>query len=286
MPGLYTGATGLWGGFAGLLYGTSGLSTPPGLLADAGWSPLALFSGGAEGAWYDPSDFSTMFQDAAGTVPVTAVGNPVGRILDKSGRGNHASQSTPTARPVLGQDGAGRYYLSFDGVDDFLVTGNVNFSATDKMSIFSGFTKLSDATTSKTLLGLSINPISTLSTFIVNTTQTIGSGIYGWRIRGDSTATGLPAAGFSSPITSVLTCLGDISGSLRTMRVNAIQRATSSLAIGTGNLISAPLFIGSIGGGSSFFNGYVYSLIAVGSLASSSQIVETETWVNAKTGAY
>lgn len=34
MPGLYTGATGLWGGFAGLLYGSSALSTPPGLLAD------------------------------------------------------------------------------------------------------------------------------------------------------------------------------------------------------------------------------------------------------------
>lgn len=34
MPGLYTGATGLWGGFTGLLYGTSALSTPPGLLAD------------------------------------------------------------------------------------------------------------------------------------------------------------------------------------------------------------------------------------------------------------
>jgi len=33
MPGLYTGAQGLWGGQAGLLFGTS-LSTPPGLLAD------------------------------------------------------------------------------------------------------------------------------------------------------------------------------------------------------------------------------------------------------------
>lgn len=34
MPGLYTGAQGVFGGFAGLLYGTS-LSTPPSLLADA-----------------------------------------------------------------------------------------------------------------------------------------------------------------------------------------------------------------------------------------------------------
>ena len=34
MAGLYTGATGLWGGFTGLLFGPSALSTPPGLLAD------------------------------------------------------------------------------------------------------------------------------------------------------------------------------------------------------------------------------------------------------------
>ena len=44
----------------------------------------ALFAAGEQGAWYDPSDFSTMFQDAAGTTPVTAVEQPVGLILDKS----------------------------------------------------------------------------------------------------------------------------------------------------------------------------------------------------------
>ena len=60
-----------------------------------------LFGSGQQGAWYDPSDMSTLFQDSAGTVPVTAVEQPVGRILDKSGRGNHASQATTTQRPVL-----------------------------------------------------------------------------------------------------------------------------------------------------------------------------------------
>jgi hypothetical protein len=102
MPGLYTGAVGLWGGFPGLLYGSTSLSTPPGLLADAaGFSPASLFAAGEQGVWYDPSDFSTMFQDSAGTTPVTAVEQPVGRILDKSGRGNHATQATSAARPVL-----------------------------------------------------------------------------------------------------------------------------------------------------------------------------------------
>lgn len=36
------------------------------------------------GALFDPSDLSTLYQDAAGTTPVTAVEQPVGLMLDKS----------------------------------------------------------------------------------------------------------------------------------------------------------------------------------------------------------
>ena len=43
-----------------------------------------LFANGEQGFFYDPNDLSTMFQDAAGTVPVTGAGQPVGLILDKS----------------------------------------------------------------------------------------------------------------------------------------------------------------------------------------------------------
>lgn len=53
------------------------------------------------GAWFDPEDLSTMFQDAAGTTPVTALEQPVGRWLDKSGNGNHAIQSITASRPTL-----------------------------------------------------------------------------------------------------------------------------------------------------------------------------------------
>lgn len=81
----------------------------------------ALFANGEQGAWYEPSlTNGTLFQDAEGTTPVTAVGQPVGLMLDKSGRGNHATQPTAAKRPVIQQDGAGKYCLAFDGVDDVL----------------------------------------------------------------------------------------------------------------------------------------------------------------------
>lgn len=59
------------------------------LMQKAGlWTPAKLFAAGEVGAWYDPSDLTTMFVDRAGSTPVLPVGTvadqPVGLILDKS----------------------------------------------------------------------------------------------------------------------------------------------------------------------------------------------------------
>jgi hypothetical protein len=43
-----------------------------------------LFAAAEPGVWYDPSDLTTLFQDNAGTTPVTAPGQTVGLMLDKS----------------------------------------------------------------------------------------------------------------------------------------------------------------------------------------------------------
>jgi hypothetical protein len=82
------------------------------------FDPTSLFSG-ETGGWWDPSDMSALFQDSAGTTPVTAADQPVGRIEDKSGNGNHLLQATSTERPYLRTDGT-YWWLEFDGVDDFL----------------------------------------------------------------------------------------------------------------------------------------------------------------------
>ncbi len=44
----------------------------------------SIFANNEQGFVYDPNDLRTMFQDAAGTIPVTGVGQPVGLMLDKS----------------------------------------------------------------------------------------------------------------------------------------------------------------------------------------------------------
>lgn len=62
---------------------------------------VAAIAGQYNGAFFDAQDMSTMYRDAAGTVPVTAMEQPVGLWLDKSGRGNHAMQSITASRPVV-----------------------------------------------------------------------------------------------------------------------------------------------------------------------------------------
>lgn len=85
------------------------------------FNPLSLFSGGKKGVWYDPSDKSTLFQDAAGTIPVTKDGDPIGLMKDKSGNGYHATQTVSASRPTYRTDGI-LHWLDFDGGDDYLVT--------------------------------------------------------------------------------------------------------------------------------------------------------------------
>lgn len=75
---------------------------------------------------------NTLFQDVAGTVPVTAVGQSI--ACWKSSVGSfQMTQATATKRPTLQQRADGKYVVRFDGVDDelngsLIATGGSNSS--------------------------------------------------------------------------------------------------------------------------------------------------------------
>lgn len=249
------------------------------VIADVDWIPNSLFAQGEPGAWYDPSDLTTLFQDSAGATPVTATGQTVGRILDKSGRGNHATRATLAQCPTYQIDSTGRPYLSFDGVDDSLVTGTIT-PAIDKVQVFSGVRKISDAARANIVEFGN----AALNAWFINGPSGSGSDYYFGSAGSVSTFTRTVKA---APTTDVLTCIGDIANDIAIIRDNGTQVATSTANQGTGNYNALPLYIGRRGGTTLPFNGRIYSLIVrFGSSLSSDQITSAEAWVNGKTGAY
>ena len=258
------------------------IQTPPEDL----FSPSLLFSAMEQGAWYDPSDLSTLYQDAAGTTPVTAVEQPVGLMLDKSGRGNHAFQTTATSRPVLKQDANGKYYLFCDGIDDGMVTGTIT-PGTDKAQVFAGVRKLSDAA-GAILVELSANINTNTGSFTVTAPESFDK-TYASAARGSGIASvnqqaiiGLSGA---APDTAVLSCTNDIAADLSTIRRNGVAGTSGTGEKGTGNYLAYPLYLFRRGGTTLPFNGHFYGgIIRFGDNLPIETIEQTEAWMAAKTG--
>jgi len=253
-------------------------------LLGGGFSPAVLFALNEPGVWLDPSDLTTLFQDTAGTIPVTAAGQSVARVSDKSGRGNHATQATPGFRPTYQVDGTGRGHLLFDGVDDFLQTPSIDFSTTNKMTVFAGVRKLSDAAVG-VIAELTVDSNSNPA-FALFAPSGAGVAAYNFRSRGTLSAGATSATSFAAPITNVLTGIGDISGDSSIIRVNGALSGNSASDQGAGNYSNAVIYIGRRAGTSLPFSGRLYSLIVRGAATTAADITATETWVNSRTGAY
>lgn len=240
-----------------------------------------LFSNGEQGFFYDPNDLSTMFQDAAGTVPVTAVGQPVGLIRDKSGRNNHAYQTVSASRPILRKNAVtGANYLEFDGSDDFLVTNSIDFTVTDKVSLLAGVRKFNDVVTTP-VFELGATP---------NTSRYFGilapalSGVTSYSFASNRGGSLIQTAGgrfAPAPDDSVISA---ISLNKLTLRRNGVLADNAATNTGTGNYGNYPLYIGRRGGTTLPFNGHIYSLIGIGRLTTDSETLAIEKEIAKRVG--
>ena len=371
----------------------------------------SIFANGEQGFAYDPNDLNTMFQDAAGTVPVTATGQPVGLMLDKSkgsttginlhttatlinttsypatgtrsglditvrreasgyagvslgmptvvGKvylleliapdiggfwvivsdgetrdtvnrrmaidsapsnrintkitlaftatapvsyihlnrgathnlpvtfkdvscrevlGNRAYQTVSASRPLLQRNATtGAYYLAFDGVDDFLRTNSIDFTATDKVSLFAG-------------LNVAVNA-ATGCVIEISTSATVNNGSFGlfkgpstiqWASRGTTSVVG---AQYGLPVYSDVLCAkAAINTPLLTVRRNAILNLDDKRTQGTDNYGNYPLYIGRREGLSLPFSGHLYGLIGVGRLTTDGETLAVERELAKQTG--
>jgi len=177
---------------------------------------------------------------------------------------------------------ADNYHLVFDGVDDFMVTPSIDFTGTDEMSVFAGVRKLSDAEIAA-VFELSATTGTNNGTFAIFAPYVAAEPGYAFRSRGTAQGNAEIASGYSAPVTTVLSGLGDVSGDQSVLRANGIQVATSDTDQGTGNYGNYPLYIGSRAGTSFRFNGHLYSLLVRGALTEADLLANTETYVASKT---
>lgn len=242
----------------------------------AAWSPLALFSSGEQGVWYDPSDMSTMWQDSAGTTPVTAADQPVGKMLDKSGNGNHWTQPTAGKRLVLKTDGT-LWWLQVDGVDDFGLTGSIDFTGTDKMSVWAGVTKT--ASTAAMVVENDGN-YSVDGSYYIVAPDAPGTYSFLSKLSGSvSPSQASTVSGYPEPDTSVLTCTAN--GTNGQLYVNGIAGPLST-SMGVGNFGNHGLYLFSRSGTGIFFSGRLYSLIIRG--AETADLSAATAYTASKTG--
>ena len=173
------------------------------------------------------------------------------------------------------------YYLQTDGTDDFLQTGTIT-PGTDKVQVFAGVRKLSDAAE-----GMLLETSTTLSSGSLRMyAPRSASNNYAWRTGGSAQSEAL-ASGYAAPITNVLTGIGDIAADTANLRINGTEVANSAADQGTGNFLAYPLYIGRRAGTTLPFNGQLYSLIVrFGANLSAATVAQAEAFVNSKTGAY
>lgn len=231
------------------------------------FTPLANFASGERGGWWDPSDLTTMFQDSAGTTAVTGTGQSVGKILDKSGNGNHLTQATSGKRPVLQQDSNGHYYLQFtasasqylDGTN----TGNLAPGTACLMSIAGA--KFDDGSASRSIYSRAIaaaaagrysNHRNSSGSLIAFYTPDTGAGASG-------------GASDTSTAIRVLSVLNDRTAGTETLRVNGATFGTAATFTSDISTFQDPgdkFLMGAFSNADgtaqiSFMNGRIYGLI-------------------------
>ena len=179
-------------------------------------------------------------------------------------------------------------YLLFNGTSSAMQTNSIDFTATDKMFVAAGVRKLSDAPATE-LLELSVSYSTNNGTFAIFHPDVSGTSAFVGK--GTLSAYYSPTLA-SAPSTSVLSMSLNIAGTDKQSavipRINGIvsQSGGVGTTLGTGNFGNYPLYIGARAGTSIWFNGRLYGLVVAGKQASASEITNTETYLNNKTGAF
>jgi len=248
-----------------------------------GWRPGSQFANGEQGFVLGVAS-AQLYQDSDGTIPVTAVGQPVGKVQDLSGNGNALIQPTATNRPTLQRDESGLLCLDFDGSTSWMYMPELDMSASSAVTVCAGIYREALSAV-QVYAELSANTNNNNGAFYMSAPQT--SNNVGGLVKGTTSAT--LAVAETAPDKWVVTVQGNLaaaSGTTASLRVNGATGTTSSTVLGGGTFGKYPFYVGARGGSSLWFAGRLYGLVVRGALSSAGEIAQVESWMNRNTGAY
>jgi hypothetical protein len=173
------------------------------------------------------------------------------------------------------------YGLQYDGIDDFLTTASVDFTATDKMFVCAGVRKLSDAAVGM-FTELSASADANAGAFYITAPGTAGATFR--LVSGGTFPQGVTVSGYTSPFSAVASGVCNIVGDSANIRINGVSAGTAAGDQGTGNYGNYPFFFGRRGGASLPYNGLDFGGICVNKTLSASQLSSAERWTAIRTG--
>jgi len=251
-----------------------------------GFSPASMFADGAAGDEWRPEREWCYTRTVGGVYePVTTTGDFVARHTGAV-NGINDEQLSPSKRPSY-NEGGGLSWLAYDGIDDGTATAAIDFSGSDKMSVFAGVRKLSDSNLGmfyelSPSIGSNNGAFWSLPSYLGTASNTGAV----WNVAGKGTLAGsaITPETFPAPQTVVQTHLVDISGDRVTLRINGTQAAQTTSNLGSGNFGNYQLFTGARNASSLFFTGRNYGRTVIGKLASAAEIAAMEVYYARKSG--
>ena len=240
----------------------------------------------------DPSDLSTLFQDSAGTTPVAADGDPVGRWNEKSGAGRNFIQATSGSRPVY-RTGGGYHWVDFThGQFMYAETaGSISFAST---ALFIGYRPVTGTDDYGAIFGVPHNnthspPFWRWSVI----TRTTGGNTFGYTSDGNQFMNNVSsAADLGNDVIMTIGFSSMWSSTSSAQRYNLIRINKTIFSNGSSGAPEAmtypfntPAHIGAhLGTSAGRYQGRIYGvLVADAAVTSQAWIDEWENWIDART---